>query len=382
MDPDRTLTPRGVEQAKALRRFCKAAGIKWDVVFSSDFARALDTVEYVANKKGVLYSLKELRPLGTAEDAFAEIQHIGDGTQWNIGDDTHVLVVTHDPLINKMAAAVCFGFSPDVNNFPHGAMLRVDTHPTEKHPLRWMITPELVESLEAGELIEATSALRESLNQSAKARVVDPLIARLQKSLAKRFRAQAREYKSSGRLHLYHPTAFARVVDQAYVEGVAMAWAQIGKVEEAKKDKHRIPAWLPAAMMVYPRTESELEGELDATSEARIAGMVAMGAPREDIAKMIASWATDRAQIIAEYEVSKAYHSGASDAAKLIGERQGVEVYKAWDIEADACDEICVPNFEDGAIPEDILFQSGHDAPPGHPNCRCSLSFSVKGGGE
>lgn len=400
MDADRTLTPRGVEQAKTMRKFRKSIGLKFDVVFSSDFRRALDTALIVGNHKAPYYQLKELRPLGTPEEAWAAIYATAKREGIEILDEARVLVVTHGPLIQHFAAAAWLGFSPEQSHFSHGSIMRIDTHelPADKHPLHWLVRPSLYEELQDGELTEATTGLRESLNQSAKARVVDPLISKLNKSLAKRFRAQARDYKASGWIHK-HPTVFDRVTYDAYMAGGAMAYDQIGDsmveawshdpgtgrtalpvVREAKKQP-LLPVAIATAMAMYTRSERELERELDATSEKEIAAAVAGGAAREDIAKLIAEWATARAQTIAEYEVSQAYHSGAGAAARLIGQQQGVQVEKAWDVDTDPC-EVCLGNVDDGWIPEDILFASGESEPPQHPNCRCSLSYRTVGGEE
>jgi hypothetical protein len=46
---------------------------------------------------------------------------------------------------------------------------------------------------------------------------------------------------------------------------------------------------------------------------------------------------------------------------------------KAWNPDGTACVEICVPNVLAGWIPIEDDFESGDGAPPGHPNCDCSL---------
>ena len=51
----------------------------------------------------------------------------------------------------------------------------------------------------------------------------------------------------------------------------------------------------------------------------------------------------------------------------------GVPVKKRWLAEADCCD-VCSKNAAAGPIDLDDTFPSGDDTPPGHPNCRCSLT--------
>jgi hypothetical protein len=36
--------------------------------------------------------------------------------------------------------------------------------------------------------------------------------------------------------------------------------------------------------------------------------------------------------------------------------------------------EICEGNGNQGVVPIDQAFQSGHMTPPGHPGCRCAIS--------
>lgn len=80
----------------------------------------------------------------------------------------------------------------------------------------------------------------------------------------------------------------------------------------------------------------------------------------------------DRAALIANTEIRRAHSQGA-----LIGYQQaaagGISVLKEWDTSGDnPCDD-CELNEQQGAIPLGQTFQSGEDAPPAHPNCRCSI---------
>jgi SPP1 gp7 family putative phage head morphogenesis protein len=77
---------------------------------------------------------------------------------------------------------------------------------------------------------------------------------------------------------------------------------------------------------------------------------------------------TSRALTIASTEINRAMSAATLD--KLSG--LGVE-YKQWILDADPC-EICIANAEQGAIAVDEDFDSGDDAPPAHPNCRCAVA--------
>ena len=78
-----------------------------------------------------------------------------------------------------------------------------------------------------------------------------------------------------------------------------------------------------------------------------------------------------RALVIARTEVSFAHNQGQLEGAKESG-----LAYKAWyaaDDEAEC--EDCQGNADEGVLEISDGFSSGDDAPPVHPNCRCSLVY-------
>jgi len=87
-----------------------------------------------------------------------------------------------------------------------------------------------------------------------------------------------------------------------------------------------------------------------------------------------AGFSEDRAQLIAENEVANANSAGTLQGY-LDAEEAGIEVKKGWitvgDEKVDG--DICKANEDQGPIPVSEPFQSGHMAPLGHTNCRCSL---------
>jgi hypothetical protein len=76
-----------------------------------------------------------------------------------------------------------------------------------------------------------------------------------------------------------------------------------------------------------------------------------------------------RALNVARTETSRAHHEGG-----LIGAKASGFTMKEWLLAPDACDD-CAENDVD-PIPMDDDFPSGDDAPPAHPNCRCSMTMS------
>lgn len=94
------------------------------------------------------------------------------------------------------------------------------------------------------------------------------------------------------------------------------------------------------------------------------------------------AFSTERAALIANTEVRRANSYGALEGYKAV-RSTGVDVMKEWLTAADCDDEeVCLPNADDGPINLDDTFSSGDDAPPGHPNCRCSLGPVVNGSEE
>lgn len=87
-----------------------------------------------------------------------------------------------------------------------------------------------------------------------------------------------------------------------------------------------------------------------------------------------------RAQTIAVTEAASGYVAGSLAAAADMADA-GLTMEKSWLKEEDACDEVCIPNADQGYIAYDETFESGDDGPPAHPNCRCDLLIRRVGSG-
>ena len=108
---------------------------------------------------------------------------------------------------------------------------------------------------------------------------------------------------------------------------------------------------------------------------ATIADGLAAGKTLDEIADEIGgtyAFSPDRAAVIAATEVSRANSMAALESYRAVA-ALGVPVRKAWLVTTACCDE-CATNAAQGAIDLDDAFESGDDTPPGHPNCRCSLT--------
>ena len=78
-----------------------------------------------------------------------------------------------------------------------------------------------------------------------------------------------------------------------------------------------------------------------------------------------------RSQLIARTETADALEEAFTERGKAMGVT-GKEVITAP--EGDYPCEICQANADEGVVPIDHIFQSGHKRPPFHPNCICSLA--------
>jgi SPP1 gp7 family putative phage head morphogenesis protein len=92
----------------------------------------------------------------------------------------------------------------------------------------------------------------------------------------------------------------------------------------------------------------------------------------EDLARSLVAeledFSMNRARVIARTEMADAFSQSALDKLN----DYNIE-YKQWISYSDCCDD-CSANEDDGAIPVDENFSSGDDAPPAHPNCRCTIA--------
>lgn len=83
-----------------------------------------------------------------------------------------------------------------------------------------------------------------------------------------------------------------------------------------------------------------------------------------------------RAELIAVTESAKAYEMGNNIVARDLA-RSGQRIEKFWFTVGDerVDEEQCGPNEAEGWIGLLEEFPSGHDTPPAHPGCRCTLGY-------
>jgi len=125
------------------------------------------------------------------------------------------------------------------------------------------------------------------------------------------------------------------------------------------------------------RAFSQLAKDIDATTKDLIRDGLTRefseGGTYQDGVKAINDILGDagRADTIARTELASAYNQAILSSGKEV---EGAR--KQWNTDGpDPCEEICIPNEDQGEIDIDEAFKSGDDAPPGHPRCLCSISI-------
>lgn len=187
------------------------------------------------------------------------------------------------------------------------------------------------------------------------------------------------EMKLNNTLRIFTP--LLKGILEVNIQDAVTASSKIHHLAEADAPED-LPNYIPgmtaeeAALYASVRA-GELVSGINATTQKIIADVIEEGITQQlgvDGTKRLLQaslkdMAANRARMIASTEMNDAF----SEATMRKLERMQVE-YKQWITSADACDEICVPNEEQGPIPIDDLFQSGDARPPAHPNCRCAVS--------
>jgi len=118
---------------------------------------------------------------------------------------------------------------------------------------------------------------------------------------------------------------------------------------------------------------------LDEETKKRLAHTISQGIENKrgipglarDIRGTFGDMSKYRSELIARTETANALSTASLDSMKDMG-IDGKEWVTAGDNDVD--EEVCEPNGAQGVIPVGEPFQSGHMAPPGHPDCRCTIA--------
>jgi hypothetical protein len=127
----------------------------------------------------------------------------------------------------------------------------------------------------------------------------------------------------------------------------------------------------------------QLAGDLTKETKSRVKETIktslALGEDRNTLTEKLSDILDDdyRAQMIAQTESIRAYSQGRLAVGEELGYKQ-----KRWEWPGDSDCKVCPDLADQGAIDIDDTWELDNgeeiDAPPGHPNCRCSIRL-IKG---
>jgi hypothetical protein len=145
-----------------------------------------------------------------------------------------------------------------------------------------------------------------------------------------------------------------------------------------------LATYIPTKLTNNVRTSlNVLAKDLAETTVANVSSIIGTGIATGQDASTIGSRIFDsfgdedltehRSNLIARTELNRAISSGAYNAAQAVGAKK-----KRWNNVGDdrVSEIICIPNTGQGAINIDTAFGSGHNHTPGHPDCRCHVTYS------
>jgi hypothetical protein len=162
------------------------------------------------------------------------------------------------------------------------------------------------------------------------------------------------------------------LVDQ--VNTKATDWARFRAAElvgmRRDEDGNLVPA-PRAAYRIDDTTREQLRDVLTAGLEDNIG----LDDLVDDIETSFA-FSSERAELIARTEITRANNESGVLAAKEARDELGLGMKKGWLADDDPCD-LCQENADEGFIDLDDEFPSGDNAPPGHPRCECTLIYEV-----
>lgn len=155
MDGTRQLTAEGKRQAGEMAAFMQRHVGRVDVVITSPFARAMETAGIMADALGAhVVDTTLMQPDGDPPGMWKEIVRIAQASE-------HVLLVGHDPSINKLLGWLIGGGS---TRFEHGAIAHVKPATGEgSGMLHWFVDVKIVERDVLQDVAEAAQELVASL---------------------------------------------------------------------------------------------------------------------------------------------------------------------------------------------------------------------------
>lgn len=389
---DAPLDPLGKSEARLMGRWLHSTGYRIDLAMCSELKRSHQTAKRMARRVDApLVVVPEIGPDSSPEMAWKAILKAAAGQD-------HLLVVTHGPLIETLRDWLVGnpGTSRFDQHYAYGCI-----HHIKDGREHWAVSPHVIartrdeenrlkesslNDLNVENLMAALKDLRENLKRASKARILDPLIAKLAAATKRRFRLQGAAVAKAIRQRLQEAdTAAARQAASYALAGFTYA-AWLVAHKKATTAAYQGGVGIAAGQLDAPEPDGldgpdsvaeTAEGQVDATTRTRVMNAIVDGLETTAILAAVSGVFKDgvesRADAIALTEVSGAFHDGMIDAAQSISDDTGDDVEKHWDAEDDACDD-CLDCEDEDWVDLDFTYPAfGVDEPEGHPNCRCSL---------
>jgi phosphohistidine phosphatase len=141
-DSDRPLTPEGEDKMRQIADAMRGMDLKFDLIFSSPFARAEQTANIVAGEldEEVTFT-KYLEPGGNALELIGEI---------NDEKPQRVLLVGHEPDLSSFISVLITGGSEATIDLKKGGLCKLTTDKLvfgQCAMLNWLLTPKQLRQL-------------------------------------------------------------------------------------------------------------------------------------------------------------------------------------------------------------------------------------------
>ncbi len=172
--------------------------------------------------------------------------------------------------------------------------------------------------------------------------------------------------------------------------GIAPTQAQFLEIDLAAADfsRKRVAEmigrkWVDGKLITNPNPVWAITETTRSMARAQVIKGMKEGLSVDDLVKMLqesSTFSDARARMIARTEFSIASHEGITDGWKASGVVKGkISVLANGPFEHGVDD---IGNAQAGEVPLDQPFPSGHNAPPYHPNCLCTIQPVIREEGE
>lgn len=138
VDPDRSLTDRGVRDVEKMAAFLKPLGLRVRAIWHSGKTRAAQTAD-------ILGSALEATQGVVQREGLAPNEPIGPVREAVTSAAEDLMIMGHLPFLSKLASALVAGSEEaDVIAFQMGGVVCVERSEDDGHRLLWMVNPELL----------------------------------------------------------------------------------------------------------------------------------------------------------------------------------------------------------------------------------------------